>query len=706
MLTRSGPAARYQQICRKEMSPVHRLRSAALALLVAVPAMAAAGMPEHSAAHGIAVRNLDLRVKPGDNFFLYANGAWVARTKIPSDKAGVGVFTTLLDKSRRDVAGLVKQAARSNAPAGSGERKIADLYASYMDVRTIDALGLKPLQRQLAKVRAVRDKQGLAALMGTLLRADVDPLNDTDFHTVNLFGLWTSPGFRDPAVYAPYLLQGGLVLPSRTYYLSSSAHMRQVRAEYARHIAAMLRLAGYSHPAARAAEVLGLEKAIAKVQWSLSQNEVVQKANNLWTLADFEGKAPGLDWRAYFAAAGLQRQRQFYVWQPSAFAGESALVASAPLAVWKDWLAFHLLEEYGPYLSHAFAQEAFNFEGRVLTGVPRQQPRWQRAVDLVNDYLGDAVGQLYARKYFPPRAKAQAQDMVAHLIAAWRKRLAALTWLAPSTKAEALKKLDSIYVGIGYPETWKSYSAYVVKPGDLLGNVWRARLWKYRYNIDRIGKPVDRHEWWMEPQTVNAVNLPLQDALNFPAAILQPPFFDPKAPAADNYGAIGTIIGHEISHTFDAEGSAFDAQGRLRNWWTAADHRHFEQEAKALEEQYDRYQALPGLHVNGEQTIDEDIADLGGLMAAYEAYHDSLSGRTAPRIDGFTGDQQFFIAFGQNWGSKVRSAALRRQVLSDPHAPAQFRADTVRNCDAWYAAFDVKPGETLYLPPHRRVRIW
>jgi endothelin-converting enzyme/putative endopeptidase len=327
-------------------------------------------------------------------------------------------------------------------------------------------------------------------------------------------------------------------------------------------------------------------------------------------------------------------------------------------------------------------------------------------VDLVNANLGDAVGQLYAAKYFPPQAKAKAQDMVAHLIAAYHKRLEALTWLAPSTKAEALRKLDSIYVGIGYPETWRDYSAYVVKPGDLLGNVWRAQLWKYRYNVDRLGKPVDRHEWWMEPQTVNAVNLPLQDALNFPAAILQPPFFDPNAPDADNYGAIGTIIGHEISHTFDAEGSAFDAEGRLRNWWTPTDHQHFEQEAKALEEQYDSYQALPGLHVNGEQTINENIADLGGVAAAYEAYHDSLNGKPVPMIDGFTGDQQFFLAFGQNWASKIRPAVLRRQVLTDPHSPAEFRAATVRNSDAWYKAFDVRPGQTLYLPPDKRVRIW
>jgi putative endopeptidase len=681
----------------------------AAALMFAVPALLAqnsAATPKQPVNHGISVRNMDPNVKPGDNFFLYANGGWIARTQIPADRAAVGVFTTLLDKSRKNVAAIVKEAAQSNAPAGSNERKIADLYASYMDTNTIDSLGLKPLAPELDKVKAIRNKQELATMMGSLLRADVDPLNDTNFHTMNLFGLWTSPGFRSSAVYAVYLLQGGLALPGRDYYLSDSPRMQEIRQKYMQHIAAMLQLAGYAQPAARAAKILALEQAIAKAQESLADCEVVQNANNVWTPADFQAKAPGLDWSAYFAAAGLEHQQEFYVWQPSAFTGESALVASTSLDIWKDWLAFHLLEQYGPYLSQPFAQEDFNFEGKVLIGVRQQQPRWQRAVDLVNADLGDAVGQLYAQKYFPPQAKAEAQDMVAHLIAAYHKRLEALTWLAPSTKAEALKKLESLYVGIGYPDTWRDYSTYAVRPGDLFGNVRRAQLWKYRYNIDRIGKPIDRHEWWMEPQTVNAVNLPLQDALNFPAAILQPPFFDPRAPAADNYGAIGTIIGHEISHTFDAEGSAFDAEGGLRNWWTPADHQHFEQEAKALEDQYSSYEALPGLHVNGPQTIDEDIADLGGVAAAFEAYHDALNGKTAPKIDGFTGDQQFYIAFGQNWGSKARSAALRRQVLTDPHAPAEFRADTVRNSDAWYTAFDVKLGEKLYLPSDQRVRIW
>ena len=678
---------------------------AALPFLTA-PALAPAQTPEQPVVHGISISNMDPAIEPGNDFYLYANGAWIARTRIPADRASVGVFTGLLDKSRRNVAAIVQQAARANAPAGSNERKIADLYASYMNAKGIDSLGLKPLQPKLSQVQAISNKRQLAAMMGSLLRADVDPLNNTNFHTMHLFGLWTSPGFRNSADYAVYLLQGGLVLPSSEYYLADSAHMRQIRAKYVAHIAAMLHLAGYTGVNARAARILALEQAIAKVQESLADSEVIEKANNVWTRADFESRAPGLDWAAYFAAAGLSQQREFYVWQPSAFTGESALVASTPLTTWKDWMAFHLLEEYGPLLSHPFEQETFDFEGKVLVGVPQQEPRWKRAVDLVNAYLGDAVGQLYAQRYFPPEAKAKAQDMVAHLIATYHQRVEALTWLAPSTKAEALKKLDSLYVGIGYPETWKDYSTYSVKRGDLFGDVWRAELWKYRENIERLGKPVNRHEWWMEPQTVNAVNLPLQNALNFPAAILQPPFFDPEAPAADNYGAIGTIIGHEISHTFDAEGSAFDAAGGLRNWWTAADHRHFEQEAKALEDQYDTYEALPGVHVNGRQTIDENIADLGGVAAAFEAYHDSLHGLAAPKIHDFTGDQQFFIAFGQNWASKVRPDALRRQVLTDPHAPGKFRASTVRNSDAWYGAFDVRPGQTLYLPPDKRVRIW
>jgi endothelin-converting enzyme/putative endopeptidase len=495
-------------------------------------------------------------------------------------------------------------------------------------------------------------------------------------------------------------------MPSRDYYLDGSAHMKDLRVKYYTHVATMLRLAGFDDPESRASRIVSLERDIAATHISLAEIEDIAKANNLWTRADFAANAPGLDWDAYFEAAGLGGQKQLMVWTPSALTGEAALVASVPIDTWKDWLRLQLIEAYANVLPRALAEEQFSFFGQVMSGVQQQRPRWQLGVNLVNADLGDAVGQIYAQKYFSPQAKAEARAMVANLIAAYHKRIDQLTWLAPSTRAEAQAKLNTLYVGIGYPESWKDYSAYEVRADDAFGNSWRAPLWKFQHEIARIGKPVDRHEWSMEPQTVNAVNLPLQNALNFPAAILQPPFFDPQAPAVVNYGAIGSVIGHEISHTFDAEGSAFDSKGRVRNWWTPDDHAHFEQQAEQLEKQYDAYEPFPGVHVNGKQTIDENIADLGGVAAAYDGYRASLKGAEAPARDGFTGDQQFFIAFGQNWGSKTREASLRRQVLTDGHSPGQYRADVVRNIDAWYAAFKVKAGENLYLAPDDRVRIW
>ncbi|HEY6448378.1 MAG TPA: M13 family metallopeptidase [Acidobacteriaceae bacterium] len=660
------------------------LAAVAALLLTAslVPAQENPAAADASATHGIRAANMDPSVKPGDNFYLYANGGWVGRTEIPADRAGIGVFTILADQSNKNVAGIIEEAAKSNAPAGSNGRKIADLYNAYMDEAAIESLGMKPLAPHLAAIAAIRSRRELAFALGKTLRADVDLLNNAVFTTPNFLGLWIAPGFQDSDHYVPYLLQGGLELPSRSYYLDDSEHMKDLRTKYAAHVSAMLKLAGLDDPDARAARVIALEHAIAETHISLADIEDISKANNLWQRADFAAKAPGIDWDAYFTAAGLSQQQQFMVWTPTALTGEAALVASTPVDTWKDWLAFHLVEEYAAVLPRALAAEQFSFFGTVMSGVTQQQPRWRLGVNLVNAYLGDAVGQIYAQKYFPPEAKAQAQAMVANLIAAYHKRLAALPWLADSTRAEAQAKLDTLYVGIGYPETWKNYSSYQVQPDDAFGNSWRASLWKYQTQIARIGHAVDRHEWSMEPQTVNAVNLPLQNALNFPAAILQPPFFDPKAPAAANYGAIGAVIGHEISHTFDAEGSAFDSKGRVRNWWTPADHEHFEQQAEKLEKQYDAYEPFPGVHVNGKQTIDENIADLGGVAAAYDAFHASLDGKEAPEQDGFSGDQQFFIAFGQDWGSKAREAALRRQVLTDGHSPAQYRADVVRNSDA------------------------
>jgi endothelin-converting enzyme/putative endopeptidase len=657
-------------------------------------------------AHGIAVANMDRSVKPGDDFYEYANSEWIKRTEIPPDRAGVGVFTKLSDLSNKHTAALIEEIAKSNPPAGSGARKVADLYNSYMDEATIETKDLAPLRPHLDAIAAIRDKRELAHALGETLRADVDALNNTNFHTANLVGLWVAPGFNDSEHYTAYLLQGGLQLPDREYYLADNEHMHNIRTQYQVHISAILRLAGFSDTDARATRIVELEHAIAQTHRSLADNQDIHKANNTWTQADFATKAPGLDWTEYFHGAGISQPARFIVWQPEAFTGESALVASTPLDTWKDWLAFHLIEAYAGVLPKALADERFAFFGKTLSGTPQQRPRWQRGVFMVNGLLGDAVGQIYAQRYFSPEAKAQAQAMVANLIAAYRKRIEALSWMDPATKAEAEAKLSTLYVGIGYPETWHDYSSYEVKADDIFGNIWRGSLSEYRREVARLGKPVDRKEWSMTPQTVNAVNLPLQNALNFPAAILQPPFFDPLAPAAANYGAIGSVIGHEISHTFDTEGSAFDSKGRVRNWWTPADLAHFEAATAKLAAQYDTYKPFPDLSVNGKQTLAENIADVAGISAAYDGYQASLAGKPAPTQDGFSGDQQFFIAFAQNWGSKTREAALRQQVMTNPHAPAQYRADTVRNIDAWYAAFNVQPNEKLYLAPPERVRLW
>ncbi|MGE5204570.1 MAG: M13 family metallopeptidase, partial [Chlamydiota bacterium] len=570
--------------------------------------------------HGISVASLDRAVKPGDDFYRYANGGYLERTQIPPDRPAVGVFSKLADLANKRTVELIEEAAKSNAAAGSNARKIADLYNSYMDQAAIEKTGLEPIRPHLQAIARIKDKRELAHAMGEGLRADVDPLNNTNFHTANLFGIWTAPGFEDPDHYTPYLLQGGLMLPEREYYLDNSQHMRDLRAKYLAHVAAMLQLAGYSDGPARAARIVELEHSIAEKHLSLAENQDIHKANNPWTQADFRAKAPGLDWAEYFAGAGLSQQKQFIVWQPSAFTAESALVASVPLDTWKDWMAYHLIEQYAPVLPKALADEHFAFFGKELLGTPQQRPRWQRGVMVTNALLGDAVGQIYAQRYFPPQAKAEAQAMVANLIAAFRKRIDALTWMAPATKAEAKAKLGTLYVGVGYPESWRDYSKYEVKPDDIFGNVWRASLFKYHHDIGRLGGPVDRHEWSMTPQTVNAVNLPLQNALNFPAAILEPPFFDPKAPPAINYGAIGAVIGHEISHTFDTEGSTFDSKGRLRDWWTSADLAHFQQVTAQLAKQYDAYQPFPDLHLNGKQTLAENIADVAGISAAYDGY--------------------------------------------------------------------------------------
>ena len=681
-----------------------RLTSAFL-LLTFLPAIPTASA-QTPAAHGINLSAMDPGVRPGDNFYLYCNGAWVARTEIPPDRTVITTFSQIAERTDKQVTAILSSVMQSNAAAGTDARRIADLYASYMDEGAIDAAGLKPLQPAFSRIDAIGDQRALAQALGRSLRADVDALNAGQFHTANLFGLWVAPGFHDPHHYAPYFFQGGLTLPSRDYYLDSSAHMVDVRHEFAQHAATMFRLAGFDNPEQRAVRVMVLETAIAKVQISLADSENIHKADNLWQVNDFASKAPGLDWPTFFGAAQMGSQKEIYVWQPSAVTAEAALVGSTPLDTWRDFLRLHAIEAMAPDLPHAFSDEAFRFFGTVLSGAPQQRPRDRRARDLVNATLGEAVGKLYAADYFPASAKQQAQALVANLLTVYHQRLEAITWMAPSTKAEALHKLSTLRVSVGYPDHFRTYDGLEIRPDDLAGNVERAHLFEYRYNLGRIGQPTDPGEWSMTPQTVNAVEMPLNNALNFPAAILQAPFFDPAAPAAANYGAIGSVIGHEISHTFDSEGSDFDAEGRVRDWWTPADRAHFEASTAALAAQFDSYEALPGVHVNGRQTLGEDIADLAGVNAALDAYHLSLHGQAAPKVGDFSGEQQFFIAFGQNWQGKAREAALRRQILTDGHAPGPIRAETVRNLDAWYADFGVQPGQTLYLPPDKRVRIF
>ncbi|MDE2486346.1 MAG: M13 family metallopeptidase, partial [Alphaproteobacteria bacterium] len=448
------------------------------------------------------------------------------------------------------------------------------------------------------------------------------------------------------------------------------------------------------------------ETKIAGVHATRAQSEDIKKADNRWPMAKFATAAPGLDWKAFFTAAHLESRPFFYVWHPGATTGEAALVASEPLAVWKEYLQLREVEHHAAVLPKAFDDEHFAFYGKVLSGVPEQQARWKRAVDATSAGLGQAVGKLYVAKYFPPSSKAAVEVMVKDLIAAFRKRIEGLTWMAPATKAEAERKLSTLYVGVGYPDHWIDYSGLKVSPTDAYGNQDRAELFEYRRNLAKFGKPVDRGEWAMNPQLVNAVNLPVRNALNFPAAILQPPYFDPRNSLAMNFGGTGATIGHEISHSFDDQGAQFDSQGQLRNWWTPSDYAHFEASGTALADQFSKYHPFPDLALNGKQVLSENIADIAGLNAAYDAYRIAEGGKEGPTLQGFTGDQQFFIAFAQGWRTKMREALLRRLVITDGHAPAEYRADTVRNMDAWYPAFDVKPGETLYLPPDQRVHVW
>jgi putative endopeptidase len=685
-----------------------RPRTRAVRLVLALSLAAVPLVPLHAqrAVPGLDTAGMDRSVRPGDDFFLYANGSWLRRTVIPADRSSYGAFNIADERAERRLTTIVQGAAAADAPPGSELRKIGDYDRTFLDTAAIAARGLAPLQPALERIAAIGDRTALARYLGATLRADVDPLNTGRIDTDNLFGLWVAQDFDAPTAYSAFLLQGGVEMPDRSYYLDTTAAMAGIRVQYRGHVARMLALAGFADTAGMADTILNLETKIARVQESREDSYDVLKGNNHWARADFARRAPGLDWDAFFAAAGLEGVATFVAWQPGAITALSALARSEPLSAWKALLAYHTIEHHAAVLPAAFDHEVFAFFGRTLSGAPEQETRARRAVRATSDALGFAVGRLYAQRYFPPGAKRQAQAMVANIVAAFHRRIARLAWMAPATRAAAQAKLRTLRVSVGYPDSWPSYAGLEVVAGQAYENADRVERFEYARALEKLRKPVDRSEWVMTPQTVNAVNMPAMNALNFPAAILEPPFFDPRRPAVMNYAAIGAVIGHEISHSFDNLGSTFDARGRMRNWWTPGDSVHFAASTQALVRQYDAYRPFPDLAINGRLTLSENIADLAGLTAAYDAYRASLGGKEARAWAGFRGDQQFFLSFAQVWRTKFRDPMLRRRLRTDAHSPGPWRARTVRNLDAWYRAFSVEPTDSLYLPPNQRVRIW
>jgi putative endopeptidase len=655
---------------------------------------------------GFNVSGMDRSVAPGDDFVRYAVGKWIDTTEIPPDRSSVGSVAVIKEKASMRVRDIIEESAKANTPEGSDTGRIGDYFTSFIDEAHIEQLRSSPLKPELDAIAAINTRRGLSAALGASVRADVDVLNLGNFYTPRIMGLWVAEDLDDTREYRPYLLQGGLGMPNRQYYLGTSPHYAELRTRYEAHVAAMLRLAGFTEPLARAKRVMALEMAIAKAHVSVADTIDVAKGNTVWLRSQLSAKAPGINWTAFLTAAGINSQPRFGVWQPSAIAGISRLTASESLQAWKDYLRFHTVENAAPYLSKAFVDEHFAFDGQAISGTPQQQERWKRGVDATSAALGEAIGKLYVEKYFPPEAKARAEEMANNVLKAFAARLDRLDWMGPETKAQAKKKLANFRVMVGYPDKWRDYSALRVVRGDAYGNWRRASLFEYRRNVAKLGRPVDRGEWFMTPQTVNALFAPCQNSVTLPAAILAPTFFDPNADAAVNYGALGAGLGHEVTHGFDDNGALFDADGNLKNWWTKTDMDHFRAESKKLADQYSEYEPLPALHIDGQQTSTENIADLGGLATAWDAYQLSLKGQRASVIEGFTAEQRFFLSFAQNLRAKYREAALRRQIVTDILPPTPYRALTVRNLDAWYTTFDVKPGQKLYLSPAERVKIW
>ncbi|GAA4043530.1 M13 family metallopeptidase [Sphingomonas rosea] len=633
---------------------------------------------------------MDESVLPGDNFYSFANGTWAKNTAIPADKSNYGMFTVLDDLSRERTRTLIEEQSKDS------NSRIGQTFASFMDTASIEAKGLAPFQPWLGQIKGLNSKAGLPALYAAAMRNGVG----------TPFAGYVGQDDKQPDQYIFSMSQSGLGMPDRDYYLKNDAKLAETKAKYLAHLTNVLNLAGEPNAAARAKAIVDFETKIADASWTRVDSRDATKTYNKMSLAQLSKMAPGFDFAALVRGTGAQNVSDVLVAQPSAFTKIAGLIRSAPLGVLKDQLMVRSLDAYAPFLPSAFDKEQFSFYGTTLGGTPQQEERWKRGVDFTVGVLGDDVSQLYVQRYFPPETKAAADQLVKNVIAAMDRRIDTLQWMAPETKVKAHAKLAAFTPKIGYPDRWRDMSGLQIDRSDLLGNAMRSNNFDYAYNINKLGKPLYKWEWGMTPMTVNAyANFGMVEIV-FPAAILQPPFFDPNADPAVNYGGIGAVIGHELSHHFDDQGAKYDRDGRLTDWWTTADVAAFNSRLDALGKQYDAYEPLPGMHVQGKLTMGENVADLAGLSVAHDAYLASLGGQPAPTIDGTTGDQRFYLGWAQVWRRNYREANLRQRLLTDPHSPSEQRGNIVRNMDPWYPAFNVQPGQKLYLTPTQRVRIW
>ena len=651
---------------------------------------------------------MDADVQPGDDFFSYANGEWLKATEIPAGKGKWSAGSEIAERTRQQVAGLLDDA--SAAPPGSDARKVADFRAAYLNEAAIEARGLAPLKPLLVRIGRIQSKAALTRFLGSELRADVDPMNFGVYDSQHLLGLAVQAGNHGEKAYVAYLLQGGLGLPDRELYLGADPHMQARRVEYQSAIGDVLARLGpegggaASIVARRVEAVMALETAIARSHATAEASANDHNTDTLWKGADFARKAPGMDWSEFFAAAGLARQQTFVAWQPSALKGAAALVAQQPLEAWKDYLRIRVIGRHAEVLPRAFYAQAMTLRG-VPASADQPGARAHRALEATRLALNDAFGKMYVERHFPPEHKARLQGIVGNVVAAFSQRVEAAAWMSPAARAVALAKLRVVYFGVGYPDRWQDYSTLVIDPADAVGNLRRVAQRNYRQALSRLGQPVDQTEWVIAPQWPGAVLTFHQNAYNFSAALLQPPKFDPSASDAANYGAIGAIVGHELSHFVDSLGADYDADGRLRRWWTDDDMARYHAATEPLVRQYSAYRPFADVAVDGKLGLTENLADLGGLVGAFDAYRRTLGSKADDKEYLRQQDRQFFIGFARGWRASYRDDALRAQAASD-HAPENYRISTVRNMDAWYEAFDVKPGQRLYLEPGARVRIW